>query len=379
MLTVEGAHNRAVVFTDTLDAAARGQIKALCDCPHLAGSQIRIMPDVHAGAGVAIGTTLTFTDAVVPGLVGVDIGCGVETVVLSTTRVELPRLDAVVRSVVPVGTAVRATAHRYTSRLDLDALRCDVDAERAALSLGTLGGGNHFVELDVDDEGTAYLMVHSGSRNLGAQVAKHYQQRGYDELGGRGNTDVPFELAYVTGTTLDDYLHDIAVVQQFADLNRKAIADDIVKKMHLRVADQIATVHNYVDVEHQIVRKGAVSAKAGEQIVIPINMRDGALVCTGLGNSEWNYSAPHGAGRLMSRSEVKQHYTVSAYKKAMAGVFSSTVDAGTLDECPMAYKDLAEITSAITPTAQVDRRIRTVYNFKASDDGTRSPRRSQRG
>ncbi|MCL2090242.1 MAG: RtcB family protein [Micrococcales bacterium] len=366
------------MFTDTIDPAARGQVRALCDCPHLAGSTIRIMPDVHAGAGVAIGTTLTYSDSIVPGLVGLDIGCGVETVVLAGTRLELPRLDAVVRSVVPAGAAVRTTPHRYASRLDLDDLRCDVDVDRAGLSLGTLGGGNHFVEVDVDDDGTLYLLVHSGSRNLGAQVARHYQQRGYDELGGRGGTDVPYELAYVTGQTLEDYLHDTAIAQQFADLNRRAIADDIVKKMHLRVADRISTVHNYVDVERQIVRKGAVSAREGEQIVVPINMRDGALVCTGLGNPEWNYSAPHGAGRLMSRSEVKQHYTVSAYKKAMAGVFSSTVDAGTLDECPMAYKDLDAIVSHIGPTARVDRRIRTVYNFKASADPDRSPRRPSR-
>ncbi len=364
------------MFTDTVDPAARGQVRALCDCPHLAGSTIRIMPDVHAGAGVAVGTTLTFTDTVVPGLVGVDIGCGVETVVLSDRRIELPRLDAVVRSVVPAGAAVRPTPHRYAARSGLDDLRCDVDARRAGLSLGTLGGGNHFVEVDVDDDGTLYLMVHSGSRSLGAQVARHYQQRGYDELGGRGRSEVPYELAYVTGRTFDDYLHDTAVAQQFADLNRRAMVDDIVKKMRLRVADRIITVHNYVDLEHQTVRKGAVSARAGEQIVVPINMRDGALLCTGLGNPEWNYSAPHGAGRLMSRSEVRQHYTVSAYRKAMAGVFSSTVDAGTLDECPMAYKDLDEIASRIGPTARVDRRVRTVYNFKASDDpDRRSPRR----
>lgn len=359
-----------MVFAETIEAAARGQVRALCDCPHLAGSTIRIMPDVHAGAGVAIGTTLTYTDTIVPGLVGVDIGCGVETVVLASTRVELPRLDSVVRSAVPVGTAVRTAAHRYCAKVDIDALRCDVDADRAALSLGTLGGGNHFVELDADDDGTAYLLVHSGSRNLGAQVARYYCQRGYDELGGRAQHDVPFELAYVAGQTFADYLHDAAIAQTFADLNRQAIADDIIKKMRLRVADRFTTAHNYVDVEHRTVRKGAVSAQAGERIVVPVNMRDGALLCTGLGNREWNCSAPHGAGRLMSRSQVKQHYTVSAYKKAMAGVFSSTVDAGTLDECPMAYKPLEEIVAQIAPTATVDARIRTVYNFKASDSTT---------
>jgi RNA-splicing ligase RtcB len=361
--------------------AARGQIRALCDCPHLAGSQIRIMPDVHAGAGVPIGTTLTITDTIIPGLVGVDIGCGVETVVLGTRRPELPKLDAVVHQVVPAGMAVRSTAHRYVSRLDLDALRCakHVNRARGEQSLGTLGGGNHFVEVDTDDDGVFYLLVHSGSRNLGLQVAQHYQQRGYDELGGRGHTDVPYEFAYVRGAAMDDYLHDVTIIQEFADLNRRAIADDIIKGMRLDVSDRFSTIHNYVDahknnVDHGVIRKGAVSAQAGERMVIPINMRDGALLCTGLGNPEWNYSAPHGAGRLLSRSEVKNHYTLSAYKKSMEGVFSSTVGAGTLDECPMAYKNLDDICSQIAPTVRVDRRIRAVYNFKAGEE----PRSGQR-
>jgi RNA-splicing ligase RtcB len=211
-----------------------------------------------------------------------------------------------------------------------------------------------------------FLVVHSGSRNPGLQVAKHYQQLGYDELGGRGRSPVPYELAYLTGDVLDDYLHDVAIMQRFADLNRAAIVDDIIKAMRLKVSDRFATIHNYVDTEHKVVRKGAVSAQADERMLIPLNMRDGALLCTGLGNPDWNWSAPHGAGRLMSRGEVAQQHTMAEYKKAMVGVFSSTVNAGTLDECPMAYKDLTDITDHIGPTARVDAHIRPVYNFKAS-------------
>jgi RNA-splicing ligase RtcB len=252
----------------------------------------------------------------------------------------------------------------------LTLLRCakKVDIARARKSIGTLGGGNHFIELNKDDSGNLYLAVHSGSRHLGVEVAKHYQNAGYKELtlAGGGHSKIPFELAYVTGALFDDYLHDMQIVQKFAVLNRKAMLNEIVKEMKLDICEEFTTIHNYIDTKTMILRKGAVSAQKDEKLLIPINMRDGSLICIGNGNADWNYSAPHGAGRLMSRTEAKQSFTLAEFKKQMGGVYSTSVNKNTLDECPMAYKNMSEIIKNIENAATILKIIKPIYNFKAA-------------
>ena len=400
MLEVSGQYNTAKIFTDVVDQASIAQVITLCSQEFVQGSRIRLMPDVHAGAGCTVGTTMTITDKVVPNLVGVDIGCGMETVRLREDHMEMQRLDKVIREKIPSGFDIRDRAHRYADRINLEELRCarHVDLLRAEKSVGTLGGGNHFIEVDRDDQGQLYLIVHSGSRHLGLQVANYYQNAGYQmlnrsdpqaeqaliaELKAQGReksiqkelkklrntkrTAIPKPLAYVSGALFDDYLHDMEIVQRFAALNRQAMVDEILKGMKFRADDQFTTIHNYIDTGEMVLRKGAVSAKSGERLLIPINMRDGSLICTGLGNEDWNCSAPHGAGRLMSRAEAKQSFTVSAFKKEMDGIYTTSVGAATLDECPMAYKPMEAIVDNIAPTAQIEQIIRPVYNFKAGD------------
>lgn len=371
MIELKGKYNTAKIFTDALENAAEGQIKKLLDQDFTSGSQIRIMPDVHAGAGCTIGTTMTITDKVVPNLVGVDIGCGMETVKLKNKRINLPELDSFIHNNIPAGFDIRDSAHKYINDARLYELKCaeHINIQRGELSLGTLGGGNHFIEIDKDDDGSLYLIVHSGSRNIGLQAAQFYQDAAFKSFG--RESDIPYELAYCEGDLLNDYLHDMAIMQEFADLNRRAITDSILKGCKLKEEDRFTTIHNYIDLEFGILRKGSVSAQKDEILLIPINMRDGSLICRGLGNADWNYSAPHGAGRLMSRREVKDTFTVSAYKKEMAGIYSSTINAETLDECPMAYKSLDEILSQITPTVEVIKQIKPVYNFKAGEKQSR--------
>ena len=372
MIVLEGKYNQAVVYADELEASAQEQIIQLCSQPFVQGSRIRIMPDVHAGAGCTIGTTMTVTDKVVPNLVGVDIGCGMETTRLTDTRLELQRLDKVIRQKIPAGFAIRDKAHDYSQQIDLSALRCAKAAklklDRAYNSLGTLGGGNHFIEVDQDEDGALYLVIHSGSRHLGLEVAKYYQNLAYQLLAEEERQGINRALAYLSGEALADYLHDMRLVQQFAVLNRKAMTKEILRAMKLEAESSFTTIHNYIDLETQILRKGAVSAKSGEQLLIPINMRDGSLVCAGLGNIEWNCSAPHGAGRLMSRSEAKNSFTVSAFKKAMQGIYTTSVGAATLDECPMAYKGMEDIVKNIGPTARIEAVVKPIYNFKAGEE-----------
>jgi len=373
VIKIRGKYAEALIYTDELEESAEGQIRKLCDQPYTEGRKIRIMPDVHAGAGCAIGTTMTIKDKVVPNLVGVDIGCGMETVKLEQRRIDLPKLDSLIRERIPAGMDIRSAPHKYLGRIDLDTLRCTdvVNTKRAELSLGTLGGGNHFIEIDKDEDGALYLVIHSGSRNIGLQVAEHYQREGYEALGGRKFCEIPYDLAYVSGQLLDDYLHDMQLMQEFAELNRHAITCEIMNGMKLTEEERFTTTHNYIDLKQRMLRKGAVSARAGETLLIPINMRDGSLVCTGLGNPDWNESAPHGAGRLMSRKEAKNTFTVSAFKKEMQGVFTTTVADETLDECPMAYKSLGYIVSRIEPTARIEKRIVPIYNFKAGESAMR--------
>lgn len=401
MLEVNGKFNQAKIFTDVVDQASIAQVIELCNQEFTAGSRIRLMPDIHAGAGCTIGTTMTITNKVVPNLVGVDIGCGMETTRIREDHLELQKLDKLIYEKIPSGFDIRTKAHRYLDQIDLEELCCarHVDILRAEKSIGTLGGGNHFIEVDRDDDGHLYVVIHSGSRHLGVEVAKYYQEEGYKALNraddgeiqqlitelkatGRQKdiqkelkrlknlkrTTVPRQLAYVEGMLFEQYIHDMKLVQRFAELNRQAMMDEIVKGMKLHVEEQFTTIHNYIDTDAMILRKGAVSARAGETLLIPINMRDGSLLCVGKGNEDWNCSAPHGAGRLMSRAEAKQSFTVSEFKKQMAEVYTTSVSKATLDECPMAYKGMEDILNNIEPTAEVTKIIKPIYNFKAGNE-----------
>ncbi len=369
MIEIHGKYASAKVFTDELEPSAQGQIQAMCDQPFTKGAKIRIMPDVHAGAGCTIGTTMTIGEYVVPNIVGVDIGCGMNVVRLSEKRLDLPKLDSFIRANIPHGRDVRDRPHRSHGRLDFEELRClkKLDRRRIKESLGTLGGGNHFIEIDRDDDMNLYLVIHTGSRNPGLQVAQYYQNEAYRALGGKKGTDVPYELSYLSGELMEDYLNDMDFMQRFAAQNRLIIQEEILDRMKLSPADFFTTVHNYIDTKKMILRKGAVSAAAGERLIIPLNMRDGALICTGLGNPDWNESAPHGAGRLYSRREAEERFTVSQFKKEMAGIFTTSADRDTLDECPMAYKDAENIIGAVGDTVTIEKRIKPIYNFKSSD------------
>ena len=405
MIELQGRYNTAKIFTDAIDEESIRQVQTLLDQPFCEGERIRMMPDIHAGAGCTIGTTMTVTDKIVPNLVGVDIGCGMEVIRVKETHLEPQKLDKVIRERIPSGFDRRTAAHRYADRIDLTVLRCAdrVRLEVAKISLGTLGGGNHFIEANRDKEGALYVVVHSGSRHLGLEVANYYQEEAFRQRKGVDRkalaekteqliaqyktegrekelqkalkalkagveTTVPKALTYCSGYLFDDYIHDMKIVQEFAALSRQAMMDEIVKGMKLHVEEQFTTIHNYIDTDAMILRKGSVRALAGEQLIIPINMRDGSLICIGKGNKDWNCSAPHGAGRLMSRSKAKESFTVSQFKKEMQGIYSTSIHQGTLDEAPMAYKDMKSILDNIGPTADVVKIIKPVYNFKAGEE-----------
>ena len=400
MIEIQGSYNTAVCYTKELEASARLQIQDICNQRVFSGLKIRIMPDVHAGAGCTVGTTMTVTDKAAPGLVGVDIGCGMETVILAEKTIDFAKLDRVIRTSVPAGENVRKTVHQLASQIDLNELRCasTISSERALLSIGTLGGGNHFIEIDRDEDGFLYLVIHSGSRSLGVQTATYYRRLGWKNLNtvsdelryeliarykseGRAQeiekglrelgesfvtpTDIPEKFAYVEGRNLEDYIHDMRIVQSFAALNRQAIAQTILEGMSLTETDRFTTIHNYIDTENKILRKGAVSARKGERLLIPINMRDGALICIGKGNPEWNYSAPHGAGRILSRTAAQNTLSIEEFRKEMERIYTTCIAKSTLDESPMAYKGLDEIVSQIEPTAEIVARIKPIYNYKS--------------
>jgi RNA-splicing ligase RtcB len=368
MIELTGKYNTAILYTDAADAATVSQIEHLLNRPFTEGAVIRIMPDAHAGMGTCIGTTMTVTNKVVPNMVGVDIGCGMETAILADKRVDLPQLDKAIHAHIPAGFHIRKEAHHYNGHIDLNALRCarHVDFHRAVLSLGTLGGGNHFIELGADEDGRLYLVIHSGSRNLGKQVCEHYQKIAADALG-RTSKGADRVLAYLEGENMDNYLHDMRIVQDYAGLNRKAILNVLEKKAKIKIAGQFPTIHNFIDTDLMLLRKGAISAQKGEQVLIPMNMRDGSLLCIGKGNADWNYSAPHGAGRFMSRTEAKNSITLNAFTASMKGVFSSTINRSTLDEAPAAYKPVEAITAHLEATAEIVKRIKPLYNFKSAE------------
>ena len=400
MLELRGKYNTAKVFTDVIESEAISQIIEMCNQRAFENANLRIMPDVHAGAGCTIGTTMTIKDKVIPNLVGVDIGCGMEVAELGKIDIDFAELDNTIRKYVPSGFAIRGKTHPFLQKVDLASLRCFNEIKdninRIELSLGTLGGGNHFIEVDKDDDGNLCLVIHSGSRFLGLCVAKYYQNTAFatlsksfgkaaqDEVIARCKkegrvqdiqaelkkitaTSIPKDYAYCEGQLFDDYIHDMKIVQTYAMLNRKAMLDEICTHMNLDATEAFTTIHNYIDIENMILRKGAVSAQAGEKLIIPINMRDGSLICTGKGNPDWNYSAPHGAGRLMSRSAAKQRIPLEAFRESMEGIFTTSVGRETLDESPMAYKSINDIIDNVGDTVQIDKIVKPVYNFKAGE------------
>jgi len=366
--TIKGAYNQAVCYTVTMDEKAAQQVEEVCNQDAFRDAVIRIMPDAHAGKGCTIGTTMTISNRVVPGMVGVDIGCGMETVRLDASEIDLQKLDKYIHAAIPSGTNIRKTPHEYGQYINLQELYCadKLNLERAVRSIGTLGGGNHFIEIDRAEDGTLYLVVHSGSRHIGNEVAQYYQRLA-KQYAKEHDIAIPQDLTYVEGALFDRYIHDMKLMQQYALWNRKAIADSIMGHMDFQATERFTTIHNYIDTDEMILRKGAVSAKNGEKLLIPINMRDGSLICIGKGNPEWNYSAPHGAGRLMSRTQTAKALSLDAFRAEMEGIYSTCISKGTLDESPMAYKSMDEIIQQITPTAQILERIRPIYNFKAKE------------
>ncbi len=373
MRTVNGIYASAKIFTTNnkqtaVDDYAIAQLQMLCDNETSKGSVIRVMPDVHPGKAGTIGLTMTVGERILPNLVGIDIGCGMTLAELRTSKIEFQKLDAVIRNHIPSGFAIRNKLHRYAEEIDLSELRCyqSIRPEKALYSLGTLGSGNHFIEVDTDEDGTRYVVLHSGSRHPGKEVTEYYLMEGQKHLKKQG-LQVPYELTWLDGTLKADYLHDLQIVQRFAALNREIMLDELVKSMKWKLADSYSCIHNYVDCSEStpVLRKGAISAKQNEPVIIPINMRDGILLGKGLGNTDWNCSAPHGAGRIMKREDIKQYYTVSAYKAEMKGIYSTCIGKDTLDEAPFAYRPVEDIAEVIKDTVNIDKRIRPLYNFKA--------------
>lgn len=366
MILLRGSFNEAKVFTDQLEDTARKQIKELLEQRFVKGSKIRIMPDVHAGAGCTIGTTMTIEDKVVPNLVGVDIGCGVEVVKLGPEKLDYDKLDRLIRREVPSGFKTRRDPHPYLKNVDLRKLKCKdkakLNIDRAEKSMGTLGGGNHFIEIGQDENGVYYLLIHSGSRNIGLQVAQYYQK-----LASRKRKDVPRDLAYLEGQDTKDYLHDMALMQNYAHWNRRTMAQVILEGMGLEGLERFDTIHNYIDMDSMILRKGAVSARKGEKFLLPMNMRDGSFICIGKGNGDWNYSAPHGAGRILSRTQARKRLSLEQFRKDMKGIHTTSVGGRTLDEAPQAYKDSEEILAHVKPTLDLLHHLKVVYNYKSAN------------
>lgn len=366
--------NDVKVFAKNLEESARMQVDTLVGLDAFEGAKIRIMPDAHAGAGCVIGFTADLGEKVVPNLVGVDIGCGMLTVDLDGHDFAFERLDEVVKRCVPHGFGVHRRANCDISSLGLRCFDQLKKVDHLNRSMGTLGGGNHFIAINEDMEGRRHLVIHTGSRNLGLQVAILYQKMAYESC----DADVPKDLKWLEGQLADDYLHDMRICQRWASENREAIARSILVGLRICEKDSFHTIHNYIG-DDGIIRKGAISAKAGEPCLIPLNMRDGCLLCTGLGNADWNNSAPHGAGRTMSRKKAKETLDVEDFKAQMRGVYSTTICEATLDEAPDAYKDPSDIIETIDGvTVTIDERLREVYNFKSTDESGWGKRRKKR-
>ena len=403
MFEIKGKITTAVCYASVIEDAAIEQIQRMCDYALTEGSLVRIMPDVHAGAGCTVGTTMTVADKACPNIVGVDIGCGMYTVKLNDRKLDFEKIDEAAHFI-PSG---MNTWEEAVEKFDLAGLKCFgslTGIGRLECSLGTLGGGNHFIEIDKAANGEYYLIIHSGSRNLGKQVAEYYQKLAVDLHAGREDhlrrrneiiktykeegrqseiqdalnaldkeykekmPDVPDDICWLYGTSFKDYLHDVEICQRFAKRSREIMADIILRKTGMTADESFHTIHNYIDTDEMILRKGAIAAHKGEKVLIPINMRDGSVIAVGKGNPEWNFSAPHGAGRLMSRSKAKAAIDLEAYKAAMEGIYTTSVNENTLDEAPMAYKSIDDIIDVIRETVDILEVMKPVYNFKASED-----------
>lgn len=403
MFEIKGKLNTAICFAKTVEDSAIEQIRRMCDYDLTENSIVRIMPDVHSGKGCTIGTTMTVTDKACPNIVGVDIGCGMFTVKLKDSQLDFEKIDEAAHFI-PSG---MCTWDECVEEFDLTALKCYDSLQhktRLSCSLGTLGGGNHFIEIDKAKDGTFYLIIHSGSRNLGKQVAEIYQKiaielhsgtsdylekrneiiDGYSKAGRQAEiqsalkalkreyesrtSQVPEDLCWLYGSKLDDYLHDIEICQQFAKLSREKMAAIILERTDMTASESFHTIHNYIDTKEMILRKGAIAAHKGEKVLIPINMRDGSVIAVGKGNPDWNFSAPHGAGRIMSRAKAKEEINIDAYKTSMQGIYTTSVNEQTLDEAPMAYKSIDDIIDVIGDTVDIIDIMKPVYNFKAAED-----------
>lgn len=402
MIEIKGKLNTAICYAKVVDDNAIEQIRRMCDHEFSLGSKTRIMPDVHTGKGCTIGTTMTIIDKVVPNIVGVDIGCGMYAVELGNVDIDFEKVDAI-SHYIPNG---REVWPKCVEHFDLRRLRCYKELKKTSYlerSLGTLGGGNHFIEIDVSSNGTKYLVIHSGSRNLGKQVAEYYQGLAIDLNAGRvgfidhrnelirkykedgraseietalkklskewakKETTIPEDLCYLYGSYLEDYLFDIEICQEFAKRNREIMAKTILDYTKMDAFSSFHTIHNYIDTNEMILRKGSIAAHDGELILIPINMRDGSVLARGKGNEEWNYSAPHGAGRLLSRAKALEVLDLDTYKKSMEGIYTTSVNVSTIDEAPMAYKSLSDIIDVIKESVDVIEVLKPIYNFKSSN------------
>ena len=393
------------IFTENIEPEALNQIYTLINQPAFSNCKIRIMPDVHAGAGCVIGFTADLGDKVIPNIVGVDIGCGMLTTNLGNIDINFGKLDDVIRRCVPSGKNVHEAENPIVNDI-IDKLYCKNELknkEWLKKSCGTLGGGNHFIEVDTDSNGNKYLVIHSGSRNIGKQVAEIYQQMAIDDISGKSNfkeesekliaeykkngkereisnaikelkqsykkdgPKIPKDLSYLVGEHREMYLHDMKLCQEFADTNRKTMRNIICIHMGWKIEETFQTIHNYIEHDTNIVRKGAISARKGEKLLIPINMRDGCIIGIGKGNIDWNQSAPHGAGRIMSRSKAKEEIRIEEFEKSMQGIYTTSVNQSTIDESPMAYKSMDEIVENIKDTVEIKKIVKPVYNFKASE------------
>ena len=365
MKIVKGIYTQAKIFTDDVEEYAIAQVKMICDNEVAAGSTICMMPDVHPGKIAPIGLSMTVADKIIPQLLGVDIGCGMTCVKLNKTHAEFQKLDAVIRENVPAGFAIRKEPHPMAEEFSYEKLCCigHINRRKAERSLGTLGGGNHFIELDQAADGSLYLVVHTGSRHLGEEVAEYYTKLASNSLKKQGR-EIPYYMSYLEGGDMDDYVEDVRIIQRYAEWNRQIIVREILKGMKWKAVEQFSVAHNYLD-DTGILRKGAVSARKEERIIIPANMKEGIILGIGKGNAEWNYSAPHGSGRRLKREDVRNRYKVSEFKKEMTGIYSSCVGADTLDEAPFAYRSIAEIAEQIKDTVEITEQLKPVYNFKA--------------
>lgn len=410
MIHIKGSYNTAVIFNDNVENSTKEQVLEICDQEVFKDSKIRIMPDCHAGKGCVIGTTMTVTDKLVPNLVGVDIGCGMLTVELSDVDLDLIAIDDYIRKNIPHGFNINQQS-QTDYRKNIEKLRSFRDIPKSSKefnrALGSLGSGNHFIEINKDSKSNKYLVVHSGSRNLGHQVASYYQNRAYDYHCGLGESferektrliesykskgkrkqikkdlnklrdsykkecEISKDLCYLEGQLMEDYLHDMKIIQEYADENRYVMARKILEEaMGLKFdgLEKFQTIHNYIDLDKMILRKGAISAKEGEKVLIPINMRDGSILARGKGNPDWNYSAPHGAGRVLSRGDAKKEFNLEEFEKTMEGIYTSSVNESTIDEAPMAYKNINEILDNTKDTIEVIDVLKPIYNFKSSKE-----------